>query len=187
MGNLSSQPESSIPTVARRGSVQVSLCGTTPIHVVHAEQYVEELWAALDKTLDNSGCGVGSDLPEGQGGTLNLATLQVKSAPAPVVKPIQQPRGPSHPIPPPPPELLPDMKDSLAIKNSTHALSPAVHGPTGTGKSTVFPLAVTHWTYMTKGLKSGFAPNTSAPFPPASTLHWLQPYLESVSHLWHIC
>ena len=72
MGNLSSQPEPepSIPTAAQRNSVPVSLCSTTPNDVVHAEHYVEELWAALDKTLDHSGCGVGSDAPEGQGGTV---------------------------------------------------------------------------------------------------------------------
>ena len=128
-------------------SVPVSLCGTTRIDVVPAEHYVEELWVALDETLGNSGCGVGSDLLEGQGGTLNPVTLQAQGAPAP--------RDPSHsvPPPPPPPESLPDI-----IKNSIHALSPrivAVHGPTGTGKSTVFPLAVALWTDMTKGLKSG--------------------------------
>ena len=50
------------------------------------------------------------------------------------------------------------MKDSIAIKNNIHALSPrivAVHGTTGTGKSTVFPLAVSHWTHVTQGCTSG--------------------------------
>ena len=48
--------------------------------------------------------------------------------------------------------------DELIVRNSIRALSPrivAVHGSTGTGKSTVFPLAVTHWTDQTKGLQSG--------------------------------
>ena len=31
----------------------------------------------------------------------------------------------------------------------------AVHGPTGTGKSTVFPLAITHWTEHVKRLQPG--------------------------------
>ena len=50
------------------------------------------------------------------------------------------------------------MKDAAIIKNTIHALSPrivAVHGPTGTGKSTVFPLAITHWAENAKGLKQG--------------------------------
>ena len=52
---------------------------------------------------------------------------------------------------PPPPEYLPEMKDEHIVKNTIKALSPrivAVHGPTGTGKSTVFPLEA-------KGLQSG--------------------------------
>ena len=50
------------------------------------------------------------------------------------------------------------MEDALIVKNTVKALSPrivAVHGPTGTGKSTVFPLAITQWTEQTKGLRSG--------------------------------
>ena len=50
------------------------------------------------------------------------------------------------------------MEDELIVKNTVKALSPrivAVHGPTGTGKSTVFPLAITHWAEQTEGLKSG--------------------------------
>ena len=59
---------------------------------------------------------------------------------------------------PPPPEYLPEMKDEQIVRNSIKALSPrivAIHGPTGIGKSTVFPLAVTHWTDVTQGLQSG--------------------------------
>ena len=50
------------------------------------------------------------------------------------------------------------MKDEQIVKNTIKALSPrivAVHCPTGTGKSTVFPLAITHWTEYAEGLQSG--------------------------------
>ena len=50
------------------------------------------------------------------------------------------------------------MEDELIVKNTVKALSPrivAVHGPTGTGKSTVFPLAITHWAEQAEGLRSG--------------------------------
>ena len=50
------------------------------------------------------------------------------------------------------------MKDERIVRNSIKALSPrivAVHDPTGTGKSTVFPLAITHWADHAKGLQSG--------------------------------
>ena len=50
--------------------VPIRLCETTPTDVVPAEYSVEELWAALDQTLQHSGCGVGSDTPVDQGGTL---------------------------------------------------------------------------------------------------------------------
>ena len=52
------------------------------------------------------------------------------------------------------------MKDEQIVLNTIKALSPrivAAHGPTGTGKSTVFPLAITHWTDNAKGLQSGLA------------------------------
>ena len=58
----------------------------------------------------------------------------------------------------PPPEYLPEMKDEAIVKNTIKALSPrivAVHGPTGTGKSTVFPLAITHWSEQVEGLQQG--------------------------------
>ena len=72
-------------------------------------------------------------------------TLQVQGAPAPRIAQdhgasapgivqVDGPRIPDQPIPPPPPEYPPDMKDTIAITNSIHALSPrivAVHGPTG--------------------------------------------------------
>ena len=116
-----------------------------------------ELWSALDKTLDNSECGAGSDLVKGQGGTLDPATFHVQGAPALGNTQGEEPSCSSKPKPPPP-ELLPDMKGSIAIKTSIRALSPrivAVHGPTGTGKSATFPLAVAHWTKATQGFTSG--------------------------------
>ena len=50
------------------------------------------------------------------------------------------------------------MADELIVKNTVKALSPrivAVHGPTGTGKSTVFPLAIAHWAEQREGMRSG--------------------------------
>ena len=131
MGSTSSQPETqpSAESQPRDSWKPISLCGTLPTLVVPAERYVEQLWATLDKTLLHSGCGIGSDTPVGKGVGI-----------------------------PPPPEYLPEMKDEQIVKNTIKALSPrivAVHGPTGTGKSTVFPLAITHWTNTAKGLQSG--------------------------------
>ena len=51
------------------------------------------------------------------------------------------------------------MKDALIVTRTIQALSPrivAVHGP-GTGKSTVFPLAITQWTEHVEGLTPGLA------------------------------
>ena len=47
------------------------------------------------------------------------------------------------------------MKYAIIVKHTIQALSPgivAVHGPTGTGKSTVFPLAIKHWAEHAEGL-----------------------------------
>ena len=63
----------------------------------------------------HSGCGVGSDLPRDQGGTLDPDTLKVHGAPAPEEKRVEEPCVPSNMKPPPPPEYLPDMKDTMAI------------------------------------------------------------------------
>ena len=55
-------------------------------------------------------------------------------------------------------DIFPTMKDAAIVKNTIQALSPrvvAVHGPTGTGKSTVFPLAITHSTEHVEGLTPG--------------------------------
>ena len=106
---------------------------------IGGERYVKQLWAMLDKTLDYSKCGIGSDTPVGKGGALDLKPLTIVGAIAPN-KPLK---------------LAPDEQ---IVRNSIKALSPrivAVHGPTGTGKSTVFPLAVTHWTDHAKWLQSG--------------------------------
>ena len=89
----------------------------------------------------------------GQGGTLDLTTLNIVGAPAPTRVKSPLPKGV-----PPPPEYLPEMKDEQIAKNTIKALSPrivAVHGPTGNGKSTVFPLAITHWSEQVEGLKTG--------------------------------
>ena len=75
---------------------------------------------------------------------MGSASSSVRTKPAPGV--------------PPPPDYLPEMADELIVKNTVKALSPrivAVHGPTGTGKSTVFPLAIAHWAEQTEGLKPG--------------------------------
>ena len=104
-------------------------------------------------THENAHCGIGSDTPVGQGGTLDTKTYEIRDANTPTK--VKAPRPPGVP---PPPDYLPEMEDALIVKNTVKALSPrivAVHGPTGTGKSTVFPLAITQWTEQTKGLRSG--------------------------------
>ena len=143
MGSTSSQPESQPSAESQPQDVwkPIPLCGSLPTLVVPAERYVEQLWAMLDQTLHCSKCGMGSDTPVGEGGTLDLDTLTIVGAVAPY-KPMKL-----EPGVPPPPEYLPEMKDEQIVKNTIKALSPrfvAVHGPTGTGKSTVFPLAITH-------------------------------------------
>ena len=151
MGSTSSQPESHPPADSQLQDKwkPIPLCGSLPALVVPAERHIEQLWALLDKTLEYS---IGSDTPARKGGTLDLKTLTIVGAVAPD-KPLKLAPGV-----PPPPEYLPEMKDEQIVKNSIKALSPrivAVHGPTGTGKSTVFPLAITHWTMQAKELQSG--------------------------------
>ena len=93
-----------------------------------------------------------------QGGTLNPTTFKIVGAPAPSVETPPEPRDHNRASPAPPSEYVPEMKDAEIIKNTIHALSPrivAVHGPTGTGKSTVFPLTITHWAEHAGGLKRG--------------------------------
>ena len=108
--------------------------------------------SAGSDAISRSKCGIGSDTPVGEGGTLDVDTFTIVGATAPPKAFIPAPGVP------PPPEYLPEMKDEQIVKNTTKASSPrivAVHGPVGTGKSTVFPLAITHWTQYTKGLQSG--------------------------------
>ena len=154
MGSTSSQPETQ-PSAAPQPRSEwkpIPLCGSLPTTVVPAEHYVEQLWAMLDQTLKHSECGTGSDTPVGKGGTLDLDSLTIVGAVA-SYPPVNRAPGV-----PPPPEYLPEMKDEQIVRSSIKALSPrivAVHGPTGTGKSTVFPLAITQWTDQTKELQSG--------------------------------
>ena len=85
MGRTSSQPESHplADTQPQDKWKPNPLCGSLPALVVPAERYVEQLWALLDKTLEYSTCGIGSDTPVGKGGTLDLKTLTVIGAVAP--------------------------------------------------------------------------------------------------------
>ena len=142
------------------------ICGTKPTDVVPVEPYVEELehWTRHWKTL----VVVWGLTCQREVGTLDPVLLKVHVAPAPrvaqdhgasalTVAQVEGPRIPGQLVPPPP-EYLPDMKDTIAITNRIHALSPmnvAVHGPTGIGKSAVFPLAVAHWAFVTPRLKPG--------------------------------
>ena len=153
MGNASSQSET--PTTTSQSQDEwkpIRLCGTLPSEVVPAERYVQQLWRPLDMTHQEAQCGLRSDTPVGQGGTLDTKTYTIIGANAPMsVK--TPPAGV-----PAPPDYLPEMEDELIVKNTVKALSPrivAVHGPTGTGKSTVFPLAITHWAERTEGLRPG--------------------------------
>ena len=148
MGNISLRPEPEHPSRPYKEAIGADS--------IVSEYYVEELWAALDQTLQRSGCGVGSDTS----GTLDMNTYKIGGAPAPVreVSPESAQECQPSPGTPGPPEYLPEMKDAEIMKNTIHALSPrivAVHGPTATGKSTVFPLAITHWAEHAEGLKRG--------------------------------
>ena len=91
------QPEPELPATIspKRLKVPIRLCDTTPTDVVPAEHYVEELWAALDQTLQHSGCGLGSDTPI----DLDMKTLEIKGAPAPVREVAPDPTVPCHPSP----------------------------------------------------------------------------------------
>ena len=154
MGSASSQSET--PTTTSQSQEEwkpIRLCGTLPSEVVPAEHYVQQLWKALDMTHDQAQSGLKSDTPMGQGGTLDTNTFAIIGAIASVsVRTQPQPGVPA------PPDYLPEMADELLVKNTVKALSPrivAVHGPTGTGKSTVLPLAIAHWADQKEGLKPG--------------------------------
>ena len=150
MGSVSSQSETPTTTSQSREEWKpIRLCGTLPTEVVPAEYYVQQLWRALDMTHQEAQCGLKSDTPVGQGGTLDTNTYTIVGANAPMSV-----KAPPPPGVPAPPDYLPEMEDELIVKNTVKALSPrivAVHGPTGTGKSTVFPLAITHWAERTEG------------------------------------
>ena len=154
MGSVSSQSET--PTTTSQSGEEwkpIRLCGTLPTEVVPAEQYVQQLWRALERTHQKAQCGLKSDTPVGQGGTLDTKTCTIVGANAPMSG-----KGKALPGIPPPPDYLPEMEDELIVKNTVKALLPrivAVHGPTGTGKSTVFPVAITRWAEQTEGLRPG--------------------------------
>ena len=118
--------------------------------VVLAEHYVQQPGMHWIFTVEQSRCGVGTRLPAGSGGALDPEALQVRGAAAPED---DQKKESNSSIPadqPPPPPLTTEMKDTIVVTNSIRALSPrivAAHGPTRTGKSTAFPLAVAHWTH----------------------------------------
>ena len=154
MGSASSQSEAPTTTSQPQDEWKpIRLCGTLPSEIVPAERYVQQLWQALDMTHKQAQCGLKSDTPVGQGGTLDTKTFAIIGAVASMSVRTNPPPGV-----PPPPDYLPEMEDELIVKNTVKALSPrivAVHGPTGTGKSTVFPLAITHWAEQTEGLKPG--------------------------------
>ena len=121
MANTSLQPKLELPFAHATRTLQmpIRLCGTTPTDVVPTKYYVEELWAALDKMLQHSGCGVGSDTPLAQGGPLNPTTFKIVGAPAPIPETPPQPRDHNRASlapPRPPPEYLPEMKDAEIIK-----------------------------------------------------------------------
>ena len=114
MGSTSSQPESqpSAGSQPQDSWKPISLCGTLPTLVVPAEHYVEQLCATLDQTLLHSKCGIGSDTPVGEGGTLDINTLTIVGANAP-----PKPFTPAPRVPPPP-EYLPEMKHEQIVKNT---------------------------------------------------------------------
>ena len=106
MGNSSSQSETpsttDLPQLAWK---PIRLRGTLPTEVVPAERYVPQLWQALDMTHQNAQCGIGSDTPVGQGGTLDTQTYTIVGANAPVIV-----KTPPPPGVPPPPDYLPEME-----------------------------------------------------------------------------
>ena len=77
-------------------------------------------------THQKAQCGLKSDTPVGQGGTLDTVTHTIIGADAPMSV-----KTPPPPGVPPPPDYLPEMEDELIVKNTVKALSPrivAVHG-----------------------------------------------------------
>ena len=112
MGNTSSQSET--PTTTSRPQDEwkpIRLCGTLPSEVVPAERYVQQLWRALDMTHQMAQCGLKSDTPVGQGGTLDTVNYTIVGANAPIS--VKTPPPPGVPAPP---DYLPEMEDELIVK-----------------------------------------------------------------------
>ena len=81
MGNASLQSET--PTTTSQSQDEwkpIRLCGTLPAEVVPAKRYVQQLWQALDMTHKEAQCGLKSDTPVGQGGTLDTKTYKITGA-----------------------------------------------------------------------------------------------------------
>ena len=81
MGSASSQSET--PTTTSQSQDEwkpIRLCGTLPSEIVPAERYVQQLWQALDMTHEKAQCGLKSDTPVGQGGTLDTNTFTIIGA-----------------------------------------------------------------------------------------------------------
>ena len=75
---LSARATSEAPTTTSQSQDEwkpIRLCGTLPAEVVPAERYVRQLWQALDMTHEKAQCGLKSDTPVGQGGTLDTHTF----------------------------------------------------------------------------------------------------------------
>ena len=103
MGSASSQSETPTTTSQpQEGWKPIRLCGTVPTEIVPAEHYVEQLWKALDATYDKAQCGLKSDTPVGQGGTLDTKTFAIIGAVASMSAKTTPPPG----VPPPPEYLL---------------------------------------------------------------------------------
>ena len=106
MGNTSSQSEA--PTTTSQSQDEwkpIRLCGTLPAEVVPAERYVLQLWQALDMTHEKAQCGLKSDTPVGQGGTLDTTTYKIIGAIAsksvkkePLSVQQEPPTGYQHPL-----------------------------------------------------------------------------------------
>ena len=107
MGNASSQSETPTTTSqSQDGWKPIRLCGTLPAEVVPAERYVQQLWRALDMTHEKAQCGLKSDTPVGQGGTLDTKTYKIIGAVASKnvkTEPLSVQPGPSPGVPAPPP------------------------------------------------------------------------------------
>ena len=150
MGNRSSQSEQSVQSAAMSDQkVPLELCGMNNcgfIWVWHWFEPASRFGGALDpKTFQVSGASG----PKG---------LDVRMEDPECTQKEESSASTAGVIVPAPPSLTPEMKDELAVTTGLRALSPrivAVHGRMGTGKSTMFPLAVAHGTYTKANMISG--------------------------------